>query len=222
MIKRISFKFTKFILILGIIIITSFIGVSCSVYEKITSEVSINERINEIRESGNYVQASDIDKTFLEAIVAIEDHRFYKHGAVDFISICRALLTNLKEGEIVEGGSTITQQLAKNLFLSSEQTIKRKIEEVVLSYDLEKNYSKDEILELYVNIIYYGDGFTGIKEACIGYFGKEPYDITYDEATILAGLPQAPSTYSLNTNYDLAVERQKEVIEALETFEIFK
>lgn len=220
MAKRASFKFIKIIFIFSLIILTVFIGVGCGVYEKITQDMSIDEQINEIRGGENYVQAEDIDKTFLEAIVAIEDHRFYKHGAIDFISIGRALLTNLKAGKIVEGGSTITQQLAKNLFLTSDQTIKRKIEEIFLAYDLEKKYTKDEILELYVNVIYYGEGFTGIKEACNGYFGKKPDEITYDEATLLAGLPQAPSIYALNTNYDKAIERQEEVINALENFVI--
>lgn len=220
MIKRTSLKFIKFILIFSLVIITAFIGVGCGVYEKVTEDMSIDQKINEIKSRGNYVQASEIDKTFLDAIVAIEDHRYYKHGAVDFISIGRALLTNLKAGEIVEGGSTITQQLAKNLFLTSDQTIKRKIEEVFLAYDLEKKYTKDEILELYVNVIYYGDGFTGIKEACNGYFGKEPNEITYDEATLLAGLPQAPSIYGLSDNYEKAIDRQEEVISALENFAI--
>ena len=220
MVKRTSLKFIKFTLVFSLIIITAFIGIGCGVYEKVTQDMSIDEEINEIKSRDNYVQASEIDKTFLEAIVAIEDHRYYKHGAVDFISIGRALLTNLKAGKIVEGGSTITQQLAKNLFLTPEQTIKRKVEEIFLSYDLEKKYTKDEILELYVNVIYYGDGFTGIKEACNGYFGKEPNEITYDEATLLAGLPQAPSSYGLSNNYEKAVDRQEEVIDALESFAI--
>ena len=220
MVKRTSLKFIKFTLVFSLIIITAFIGIGCGVYEKVTQDMYIDEEINEIKSRDNYVQASEIDKTFLEAIVAIEDHRYYKHGAVDFISIGRALLTNLKAGKIVEGGSTITQQLAKNLFLTPEQTIKRKVEEIFLAYDLEKKYTKDEILELYVNVIYYGDGFTGIKEACNGYFGKEPNEITYDEATLLAGLPQAPSIYGLSNNYEKAVDRQEEVIDALESFAI--
>lgn len=220
MVKRTSLKFIKFTLVFSLIIITAFIGIGCGVYEKVTQDMSIDEEINEIKARDNYVQASEIDKTFLESIVAIEDHRYYRHGAIDFISIGRALLTNLKAGKIVEGGSTITQQLAKNLFLTPDQTIKRKVEEIFLAYDLEKKYTKDEILELYVNIIYYGDGFTGIKEACNGYFGKEPNEITYDEATLLAGLPQAPSIYGLNTNYEKAVDRQEEVIDALESFAI--
>lgn len=220
MVKRTSLKFIKFTLVFSLIIITAFIGIGCGVYEKVTQDMSIDEEINEIKARDNYVQASEIDKTFLESIVAIEDHRYYKHGAVDFISIGRALLTNLKAGKIVEGGSTITQQLAKNLFLTPEQTIKRKVEEIFLAYDLEKKYTKDEILELYVNVIYYGDGFTGIKEACNGYFGKEPNEITYDEATLLAGLPQAPSIYGLSNNYEKAVDRQEEVIDALESFAI--
>ena len=96
MVKRTSLKFIKFTLVFSLIIITAFIGIGCGVYEKVTQDMSIDEEINEIKSRDNYVQASEIDKTFLEAIVAIEDHRYYKHGAVDFISIGRALLTNLK------------------------------------------------------------------------------------------------------------------------------
>lgn len=220
MVKRTSLNFIKFMVVFSLIIITAFIGVGCGVYEKVTQDMYIDEEVNEIKSGDNYVQASEINKIFLEAIVAIEDHRYYKHGAVDFISIGRALITNLKAGKIVEGGSTITQQLAKNLFLTSDQTIKRKVEEIFLAYDLEKKYTKDEILELYVNVIYYGDGFTGIKEACNGYFGKEPNEITYDEATLLAGLPQALSIYGLSNNYEKAIDRQEEVIDALESFAI--
>lgn len=94
------------------------------------------------------------------------------------------------------------------------QTFERKINEIFLAFELEKLYSKEEILELYVNVVYYGDGYTGIKAACNGYFNKQPKDLTEDEATLLAGLPQAPSLYALNNNYERALDRQQEVIEA--------
>lgn len=216
MIKKLTFKIIKFLLVTLIIISAIFIGVGCSLQSSIINTVEIEEKIDEIRNSKDYVQAQNINETFLDAIVAIEDHRFYDHGAIDLISITRAILVNIKNKEIVEGGSTITQQLSKNLFLDMEQTIERKIKEVFISFELEKLYSKEEILELYVNVVYYGDGYTGIKSACNGYFNKEPDEITYNESTLLAGLPQAPSLYALNNNYDKALERQEEVIEALD------
>ena len=119
---------------------------------------------------------------------------------------------------LFKGGSTITQQLAKNLFLSNEQTFKRKIKETIISFIIEKEYSKNEILELYVNVIYYGDGYEGILEASRGYFHKEPSKLNKEEATLLAGIPQAPSYYQLSNNYKETYERQKEVLDALNNF----
>ena len=206
----------KFIMVFLIIISTMFIGVGCGVYKSIIDETSIESKIEEVKENSNYTELDNIDKTFLDAIVAIEDHRFYKHGAMDLVSIARALITNLENGQILEGGSTITQQVAKNIFLTNEQSFDRKIKEICIAQKLENKYTKEEILELYVNVIYFGDGYIGIKEACNGYFNKEPNELSDNEATLLAGLPQAPSLYALNNNYDYAVERQKQVIEALE------
>ena len=130
----------------------------------------------------------------------------------------------LFRSQIVQGGNTITQQLAKNIFLSNEKTLdnektlERKLKEIIISFKLEEEYSKPEILELYVNIIYYGDGYTGISEASKGYFNKKPNELKEDEATLLAGIPQAPSYYELSSNYDKAERRQQEVIAALNNF----
>ena len=148
--------------------------------------------------------------------------RFYDHGAIELKSLLRAVLVNLREKEVLQGGSTITQQVAKNLYFNNDQNFIKKIAEMFVAFDLEKNYSKDDILELYVNIIYYGDNNYGIKEASNNYFGVEPIDLDYDQSTLLAGLPQAPSAYSLGENYELAKERQEEVIEALEKFKKLK
>ncbi|MCE9656850.1 biosynthetic peptidoglycan transglycosylase [Clostridium celatum] len=214
--KKLFLNIIKFIMVFLIIISTMFIGVGCGVYKSIIDETSIESKIEEVKENSNYTELDNIYKTFLDAIVAIEDHRFYKHGAIDLVSIARALITNLENGQILEGGSTITQQVAKNIFLTNEQSFDRKIKEICIAQKLENKYTKEEILELYVNVIYFGDGYIGIKEACNGYFNKEPNELSDNEATLLAGLPQAPSLYALNNNYDYAVERQKQVIEALE------
>ena len=212
--KNVKFKLPKIIIALTIIIFFSFMLITSYIHKSVVADVEIESIINEIQSNSNYVQAKDINRTFLNAIVAIEDHRFYEHGAIDLISIARATLINMKNKEILEGGSTITQQLVKNVFLDMNQTFERKINEIFLAFELEKLYSKEEILEVYVNVVYYGDGFTGIKAACNGYFDKQPNDLTEDEATLLAGLPQAPSLYALNNNYERALDRQQEVIEA--------
>jgi len=148
-------------------------------------------------------------------IIAVEDRKFYRHLGIDPEGIMRASLVNLQYGEIQEGASTITQQLAKNLFLSHEQTFGRKGEEVLLALDLELNYEKDEILELYLNTIYYGSGFYGIDAASRGYFGKPPRELSLAECAMLAGLPNAPSLYSPYVDFKAAKKRQIVVLDAM-------
>lgn len=186
-----------------------------SKYKEAISEIPIREKVAAVRENDTFVALKEITPDFTDAIVAIEDHRFYEHGAFDFISLVRAAFVNVKAKEVTQGGSTLTQQVAKNLYFSNDQTFIRKVAELFVAFDLERIYSKDDILELYANIVYYGDGNYGIKEASKTYFGKTPAQLSYDEATLLAGLPQAPSIYALNANYDRAKKRQAEVIEAL-------
>ena len=217
-----------FIGLIGLILSIAIISVAMIVasghtkYKEAIDTISLSDKINEIRSSDTYVEIDDISETFRDAIVAIEDMRFYDHGAIELKSLLRAILVNLREKEVLQGGSTITQQVAKNLYFDNDQNFIKKIAEMFVAFDLEKNYSKDDILELYVNIIYYGDNNYGIKEASNNYFGVEPIDLDYDQSTLLAGLPQAPSAYSLGENYELAKERQEEVIEALEKFKKLK
>ena len=124
----------------------------------------------------------------------------------------RASLVNLQYGEVTEGGSTITQQLVKNLFLSQDRSLNRKMEEFALAVDMEMRYSKEEILELYLNTIYFGSGFYGISEASMGYFAKMPNELTLAEAAMLAGLPNAPSVYSPYVDFNAAKKRQSVVL----------
>ena len=205
---------------LAILLISTIGGISFtySAYQHTIDAYPIEETVATLQNNAYYTPFDQISPTFLDAIVAIEDHRFYKHGAVDFIGLGRALITNFISGDIEQGGSTITQQLAKNLFLDKTQTLERKIKEMFLAYRLERLYTKEEVLEMYVNAIYYGDGNTGIGMASENYFNKSPKDLTFDEATLLAGLPQAPSLYALSTHYDAALKRQSQVIAALVAF----
>ncbi len=184
-------------------------------YKEVITQIPIREKIESVQENEGFVPLEEITPDFTDAIIAIEDHRFYEHGAFDFISLVRATFANLQAKEVTQGGSTLTQQVAKNLYFNNDQSFIRKVSELFVAFDLEKVYNKDDILELYVNIIYYGDGNYGIKEASEDYFNKTPAGLSYDEATLLAGLPQAPSAYALSSNYDRAKQRQLEVIEAL-------
>lgn len=142
-----------------------------------------------------FVPYDKIPDLLKKGIIATEDRRYYDHGAVDIIGVGRAFITNSMAGETLEGGSTIAQQTVKNIFLSNERTMTRKLEELALAVQLERNYSKEEILELYLNTIYFGHGAYGVGEASRVYFGKAPKDLDLSQCAMLAGLPQAPSAY---------------------------
>ncbi|MBU1169276.1 MAG: PBP1A family penicillin-binding protein [Proteobacteria bacterium] len=150
----------------------------------------------------------EIPKTLINAFIAAEDSRFYMHKGIDFYSIIRAFTRNLKAGSIVQGGSTITQQVTKSFFLSPERRYSRKIKEAILAYRLDKTFTKDEILYLYLNQIYLGHGAYGVEAAAENYFGKSSKELNLSECAILAGLPQAPSRYSPFKNPELAKQRQ--------------
>lgn len=187
-----------------------------SLYDKRLAEISLEEKIQTIRNDENFVSLSDLPDYYKNAVVAVEDHRYYSHGALDIIAIGRAIVSNIKQKDFKEGGSTITQQTAKNLyFISEDDAVSRKIAEGILSFELENKYSKDEILELYVNTIYFGDGYYGINEACMGYLDKAPQDMTLYDATMLAGIPNAPSIYAPTVNFDLTQSRQKKVVSSM-------
>lgn len=185
-------------------------------YQAAVEAQSLDDKIGEIQSREGYTEIAELPETYLDAVVSVEDHRFYKHNGLDFIAIGRAVINDLKAGSFVEGGSTITQQLAKNLYFSQEKKMERKIAEVFAAFDLEEQYSKDEILELYVNSIYFGDGYQNVGQASEGYFGKEPAEMTTYESTLLAGVPNAPSRYAPTKNPQLAEKRQKQVLRRME------
>lgn len=175
-------------------------------------EKAVKEKERNMRQ---YVMLEDMPNSLVQAIIAVEDARFYSHDGYDINSIARAFFVNVESGEIEEGGSTITQQLAKNLFLTQEQSFTRKAEELLLAINIEKSFSKRKILELYLNTIYFGSNFYGISAAAEGYFGKTPQELTVAESAMLAGLPNAPSLYSPYVNFMLAKKRQLVVIDAM-------
>jgi penicillin-binding protein 1A len=161
--------------------------------QKFFLALNMEEVITPLREDANWVKLADIPKNMQNALIAIEDHKFYEHDGISPTSILRAILANVSEGEVAQGGSTLTQQFVKNTFLTHEQTMERKIEEAILSVVLESKYSKDEILEMYLNSTYFGAGATGIHQASKVYFGRHASRLTLAEAAVLAALPYAPS-----------------------------
>ena len=202
-------------MLIGISIGLLLIGKGYDMYKEAIQETPLEEKVEEIKSKANYTKISELPQMYLDAVISVEDHRFYKHSGIDVIAIGRALINDIKAMDFVEGGSTITQQIAKNEYFTQEKKITRKIAEVFMAYEIEKNYLKDEILELYINTIYFGNGYYCIKDASEGYFGKEPEDLTDYESTLLAGVPNAPSKYSPTVNLELAEKRQEQVVERL-------
>lgn len=214
-IKRLIFT----VLLIIIIAISLIVYMGHAMYKEAINKVSIQDKIQEIKSDENYLTIDKIPDDFKHAIVAVEDHRFYTHSGIDLITTTRSMLENIKEKDIVAGGSTITQQTGRLMYFTQEQRFTRKVAELFVAFDLEKNYSKDEILELYCNMIYYGDGYHGIKEASNGYFKKEAKDLTLAESSLLAGLPNAPSAYSPTKNKKLAHKRQSVVLTQMVKYE---
>ncbi len=210
-------KLILLILIIILIFGAFFALTGYNLYNSAVSKISLSDKVKQIQSEDTFVKYSDLSENLINATIAVEDHRFKEHGAIDLVSLGRAIFSNIKAKNAVEGGSTITQQVAKNLYFMEDpvDNISRKSAELILSYHLEKNYSKEEIFELYVNTIYYGNGYYGIYDACYGYLKKSPKDLTLDEATMLAGIPNAPSAYAPTVNLELCKNRQSKVIRSM-------
>ena len=213
--KKFFIKLFLFIMLLIVVGSSILFMIGFTTYSKALKEQPLMERVSNVTNDEHFVKYNDLSKNYITAVVAAEDHRYYDHGPVDFIGVFRALFTNVKNKELSEGGSTITQQVAKNVILSQEPSLSRKLAEIFGAYELEKHYSKNEILELYVNTAYFGDGYYGIYDASHGYYEKEPKDLNLDESSMLAGVPNAPSVYAPTVNPDLAKQRQKYVLNAM-------
>lgn len=209
--KRIILGIIICIMIAGLV----FVGNSYHVYKEALKQIPLEEKVEMIQSKENYTQIEEMPKIYIDAVVSVEDHRFYKHGGIDIIALGRALVNDIKAMSFVEGGSTITQQLAKNIYFTQEKKISRKVAEAFMAFNIEKNYEKEEILELYLNTSYFGDGYYTVKEASKGYFNKEPNEMTDYEAILLAGIPNAPSVYAPTKNPDLAKKRQKQVMDKM-------
>ena len=167
------------------------------------------------REQRIDVPLARVSPHLVDAIIAVEDQRFYDHNGIDVVRVAGAALSNLREGRRAQGGSTITQQLARQSFLTPEKTIRRKLTEVVVAARLEEQYTKDEILELYLNKVYFGDGLYGVEAASLGYFGKPASAIGVGEAALLAGLVKSPSSYAPTVSIERATARRNLVLRAM-------
>ena len=203
------------IIILAIIVVLAYLGI---IYNEVNTEIKagkIEKTVEGIRSRNTYVKKEKIDELYLKAVIAAEDRRYYSHGAVDVVGFSRAMYNNIISMKLKEGGSTITQQLSKNIFLDQRAEIDRKIKELFYSIELEKKYSKDDILELYVNTSYFGAGYYGIGPATKGYYDKTPEKLSLNEAAFLAGVPNAPSVYNPYEHYDLAVQSRNIVLKKM-------
>jgi len=158
---------------------------------------------------------SDMSPLLVHAIVAVEDQRFYDHGGVDLVRIFAAAVNNLRAHRAAQGGSTLTQQLARQSFLTADKTFRRKLKEAVLAWRLEREFTKDQILEMYLNKVYFGDGLYGVEAASLGFFGKHARDLDVAESALLAGLVKSPSTYAPTVNLDRAVSRRNVVLQTM-------
>ena len=175
----------------------------------------IEQTVTRLRSDENFIIYDDLPEFYINAVISTEDRKFEKHGGVNFSSIIRALLYDVRTMSFDQGGSTITQQVAKNIWFTQEKRIERKFAELYAAFSLEKALTKREIFELYVNSIYFGSGYYGIADAARGYFGKDVSELSDYECAMLAGLPNAPSAYSPDTSPELARQRLLIVLDSM-------
>ena len=223
-------KLGKFIIFIFVVFLVGIIGIK--IYIKLSPKVEINSTNSVFlydkdenvffqgNESNSWISLDDISQYVIDATIYTEDKNFYKHHGFDYLRILKAFYINLTSGSTQQGASTITQQYAKNLFLSFDKTWKRKWDEMWYTMKIEANYSKDEILEGYLNTINYGHGMYGIENASKYYFGKSAKDLNLAEATILIGIPKSPSNYSPLINLEKAKQRQLLILNSLVKYEV--
>lgn len=213
-------KFFKFLLTLiifavlsGTIFVTVYAAKGYKMYIEATGAYPVETKAEEIQKSENFVSYDELPDFYIKAVISVEDRRFEKHGGIDPVAIGRAIIHDIQAKAPVEGGSTITQQLAKNLYYTQEKKLERKFAEVFTAFEFEKKFSKEEIFELYVNTIYFGSNYYGISEAAQGYYGADVSELTEYECAMLAGIPNAPTAYSLDASPDLAEQRLVQVLD---------
>lgn len=213
--KKFIGKLLLVIVLLILICAVALTGLGYKEYKSSINETSITTKVNELRAKNNYVTLDNISVNMQNAMVAIEDKRFYSHGAFDLYSLCRAVVVSYVQQTGKQGGSTLTQQLAKNFYYLNNSNGVRKISEAFIAQDIENNYTKKEVLEMYLNIVYFGDDHYGIYEAAKGYFNVLPSQLDVAQAAMIAGMPQAPSIYALSNNNKISYDRQHQVLKCM-------
>ena len=189
-------KLCAVILLLCVIAAVPTVYRGFKLYENAMETASVEEKVSQIRNNAQYVSLSDMDEYFVQEIIESEDKRFYWHFGVDLLAVARAVKNDLIAGSCVEGGSTITQQLAKNMYFEFDKVMERKVAEVFVAFQLEHKYTKDEILELYLNCIYFGENCYGIQQASDYYYGITPGQLTEEQADSLVYTIKCPNLYN--------------------------
>ena len=193
---KLILKILLFIIAVGIIVSIPVVVKGYNMYTDALEQVPLEDKVSEIRAKSDYVSLTDLPSEFIYALLESEDSRFYEHGGVDIVSIGRAIWTDIKTMSFAEGGSTITQQLAKNMYFEFDKKLSRKVADALMAREIEKHYDKNEILELYINSIYFGEGCYGISAASRYYYGVAPSDLTQEQQAVLIKTIKAPSVYN--------------------------
>lgn len=177
-----------------------------TMYQNAVSNLPLDERIDQVRTNDTFVPLESISEVFTSKVIASEDQRFYSHFGFNPITTFKAFINNLKQGKYAEGGSTITQQLAKNLYFSFDKEYERKVAELFVAFQLEQNYTKDEILELYCNIAYFGNGCYGIESASTYYYGVPASNLDEEQSEVLVKTLKSPSLFNPSKIQALNIE----------------
>lgn len=184
-------------------------------YRAAIKDTPVSAMADTIRAKEHFTSYEELPPIYIDAVISAEDKRFFSHPGIDPLAIGRAVYSDITSLSLAEGGSTITQQIAKNLLFTQEKRVERKFAEIFAAFALERAYTKEELFELYVNTIYFGSGYYGIYDASQGYFDKTPADLSDYEAVMLAGIPNAPSNYSPDASMELARKRMSSVLEKM-------
>ncbi|GLC82222.1 biosynthetic peptidoglycan transglycosylase [Lacrimispora brassicae] len=191
--------------LMGIVKLSPMVSAGYEMYKTATETIGVPDRIEELKQQKSYITFDEIPEEYITQVLKSEDKRFYYHFGIDPIATARAMANNVIGGGFVQGGSTITQQLAKNMYFSFEKKYERKIAELFVAFQLEKELTKEEILELYCNIAYYGEGCYGLKQAANHYYGVEPYGLTTTQVKALVWTIKSPNNYNPNVYKEIPV-----------------
>lgn len=213
---RTIFSIVGIIAALCVAVVAFFAIKGAVMWNNAKAEHPINDLVTQLQSEDGFARISELPDFYINAVISVEDRKFRTHNGINLKSIARALLYDIRSLSFEQGGSTITQQLAKNLWFTQEKQIERKFAEVYAAFELENALSKDEIFELYVNTIYFGSDYYGITAAARGYFDKSLSELSEYECAMLAGLPNAPSAYSPDESPELARQRLGMVLDSME------